>query len=263
MSLRGAGRSLHALRRRSWFYFEHLERVMLRDQLRAARSHATGVLLDVGCGGKPYHDLFEDRVTAHVGLDYPPTHLAVEDVAHEAVADVYGDGARLPIRSGAVDTVLCTQTLEHVPEPWVVMDEIARVIRPGGCLILTAPMEWGLHAEPHDYYRYTEYGLRHLAERSGLEVAYVRPRGGFWALMGQLFSTHVYRKWCTPLSRRGANLAYALVGLFVLPVCALSQVAGASMDRVCRDTHNTMGYIMVARKSAVQERSCAAGGTVD
>jgi SAM-dependent methyltransferase len=234
---------------------------MLRDQLREARPYVSGVLLDIGCGGKPYRVLFEDSVAAYVGLDYPPTHLAVEDVHHVAMADVYGDGARLPIRSGTVDTVLCTQTLEHVPEPWLVVDEIARVLRPDGRLILTAPMAWGVHGEPHDYFRYTKYGLRSLAERSGLDVTYVRPRGGFWALMGQLFSTHVYRKWCTPLSRRGADLAYALVGLFVLPLCAVSQLTGALLDRICRRTDSTMGYIMVARKGTGLEGVGVVGGT--
>ena len=236
---------------------------MLRDQLREAGSYASGVLLDVGCGGKPYRTLFEDRVETYIGLDYPPTHLALEDVGDVAMADVYGDGASLPVRSGTVDTVLCTQTLEHVPEPWVVMDEMARVLCSGGHLILTAPMAWGLHGEPHDFYRYTKYGLRSLAERSGLDVTYVRPRGGFWALAGQLFSTHVYRKWCAPLSRRGAGLAYALVGLFVLPLCAASQVVGALLDRVCLQTDSTMGYVMVARKGMDWGKVPAAGGTAD
>ncbi|MFH1929184.1 MAG: glycosyltransferase [Chloroflexota bacterium] len=244
----GWGRWLHRVRRRSWFYHEHLERVMLRDQLQDALPYASGILLDVGCGGKPYHGLFADRIVGYLGLDYPPTHLAVEEVARVAMADVYGDGAHLPIHSEAVNTVLCTQTLEHVPEPWAVMDEIARVLRPGGHLILTVPLEWGLHGEPYDFYRYTKYGLRHLAERSGLVVKYIRPRGGFWALMGQLHSTQIYGRCLAPLSRRGSNVAYAAVGLFVLPLCALSQACGSLLDRFLPDTRNTMGYIMVARK---------------
>ena len=244
----GWGRWLHRVRRRSWFYHEHLERVMLRDQLRDALPYASGTLLDIGCGGKPYHDLFADKIVGYLGLDYPPTHLAVEEVARVAMADVYGDGAHLPIRSETMDTVLCTQTLEHVPEPWAVMDEIARVLRPGGHLILTVPLEWGLHGEPYDFYRYTMYGLRHLAERSGLVVKYIRPRGGFWALMGQLYSTYIYGRCLAPLSRRGSNVAYAAVGLFVLPLCALSQACGSLLDRFLPDTRNTMGYIMVARK---------------
>lgn len=244
----GWGRWLHRMRRRSWFYHEHLERVMLRDQLRDALPYASGILLDIGCGGKPYHDLFADRIVGYLGLDYPPTHLAVEEVARVAMADVYGDGAHLPIRTGAVDTVLCTQTLEHVPEPWTVMDEIARVLRPGGHLILTVPLEWGLHGEPYDFYRYTMYGLRHLAERSGLVVKYIRPRGGFWALMGQLYSTHTYGRCLAPLSRRGSNVAYAAVGLFVLPLCALSQACGSLLDWLLPDTRATMGYVMVAGK---------------
>jgi len=244
----GWGRWVHHVQKRSWFYYEHLERVMLRDQLRDALPYASGILLDIGCGGKPYRDLFADRIEGYLGLDYPQTHLAVAEVARVAMADAYGDGEHLPIRSEVVDTVLCTQMLEHVPEPWAVMDEIARVLRPGGYLILTVPLAWGLHGEPYDFYRYTRYGLRHLAERSGLVVKYIRPRGGFWALTGQLYSTHIYGRWLAPLSRRGSNVAYAAVGLFVLPLCALSQVCGVLLDRLLPDTRATMGYVMVARK---------------
>jgi len=250
----GWGKWLHRVRRRSWFYHEHLERVMLRDQLRDALPYASGILLDLGCGGKPYYDLFANRIMGYLGLDYPPTHLAVEEVARVAMADVYGDGAHLPLRSEIVDTVLCTQTLEHVPEPWTVMDEIARVLRPGGHLILTVPLEWGLHGEPYDFYRYTMYGLRHLAERSGLVVKYIRPRGGFWALTGQLYSTHIYGRCLASLSRRGSNVAYAAVGLFVLPLCALSQACGSLLDRFLPDTRATMGYVMVAKKEEEEEQ---------
>lgn len=67
-----------------------------------------------------------------------------------------------------------------------------RVLKPGGCLILTSPQVWGLHEEPNDFYRYTRYGLAYLAENCGLEVVSLQARGGYWAMVGQRTSSFVH-----------------------------------------------------------------------
>ena len=73
----------------------------------------------------------------------------------------------LPFGDRSFETVFSSQVLEHVPEPWRMVEDMARVLKPGGHLILTAPHIWGLHEVPHDYFRFTSYGLQHLARRAG------------------------------------------------------------------------------------------------
>lgn len=239
------GRWLHSLRRRSWFFYEHVERELLWASLEEAKHYASGILLDVGCGEKQYEAIFSDRITAYYGLDHPDTqHLT----GGEPTCDIYGDGLHLPIATDSVDTVLCTQVLEHSAEPWVMMEELARVLRPGGYLIVTAPGEWRIHGEPYDFYRFTRCGLKYLAERSGLEVEYIRQRGGFWLSRGQALSSTLYTVFCSPYSMRGENFRYALICLFVLPLCAISQWIGVLLDRIQYIDHSTLGYILVARK---------------
>jgi SAM-dependent methyltransferase len=102
-------------------------------------------------------------------------------------ADVFADSLRLPFAEGAFDTAIATQVLEHLGRPVDFLQEIARVLRPGGVLILSAPMTWPLHEEPHDYFRYTIHGLRRLARDAGLEVLAEVPRGGAAATLGQMF----------------------------------------------------------------------------
>lgn len=152
-----------------------LERHLTRDVRDALAAHARGLVVDVGCGGRPY-EAFVPSGARYVGFDATPTLGSRPDGWARADA--------IPLASGIAQLVLCTQVLEHVPNPAECVREMARVLAPGGCLVITAPQAWNLHEAPHDYFRYTRYGLTSLCERAGLEVTEVRPQGGLWALVG-------------------------------------------------------------------------------
>ncbi|PWG74541.1 SAM-dependent methyltransferase, partial [Enterococcus hirae] len=79
------------------------------------------------------------------------------------------------IRSGAFDTVLCTQVLEHVRDPKKALQELPRVLRPGGVLILSAPHLSMVHDAPHDYFRYTGFGLAELLDNCGFRAERIVP----------------------------------------------------------------------------------------
>jgi len=85
----------------------------------------------------------------------------------------------IPVENGRYDVVLCTQVLEHVAEPWEVFLELNRVLKPRGRLLLTAPLCWDEHEKPYDFYRYTQFGLSHLATRAGFEVQSLEWLEGF------------------------------------------------------------------------------------
>ena len=248
------GKRLNRIWESSWFFSEQLEKRLIERSLREAREFATGDLLDIGCGQKPYKALLGDRVQRHLGIDYPDTvgqHMSSGYDSPEV--DIYAAGEALPLRPGSMDTVLCTQVLEHTPEPDRMMAEMARVLKVGGHLILTAPLEWGLHQAPHDYYRYTRHGLAYLAEKHGLRVIYIRQRGGLWVVLGQRWSAYLYDAYSRPLRRRGKRLLFALSALVTLPACAITQLLALAMDRIQPIETNTLGYIMVAAKPRREE----------
>jgi SAM-dependent methyltransferase len=138
------------------------EWLVLRENQRNVASaldrFTSGRLLDLGCGSKPFER--RGQGIEWVGFD-------VEDNPY---ADVHGNATELPFPAESFDCVLATQVLEHVDDPAGMLCECARVLRPKGLLILSAPQYWELHEEPHDYFRFTEYGLRLLCRRAGLTV---------------------------------------------------------------------------------------------
>jgi SAM-dependent methyltransferase len=105
------------------------------------------------------------------------TSIDIEDRSGDLdlIADIQDLHA---LSSNSFDTVLCSQVLEHVPRPWDALSEIARVLRPDGRLLLTVPHLSMIHEAPHDYYRYTQYGLRSLCVSNGLTVETIQPTGG-------------------------------------------------------------------------------------
>jgi SAM-dependent methyltransferase len=135
-----------------------------------------GDLLDVGCGERPYAGYFT-HVKSQRACDFDAKRGPVD---FECPAD------RVPLPDASLDSILCTEVLEHVPDPDAVWREFHRLLRPGGKVLLTTPMYWPSHEEPYDFYRYPHFGLRRLAKDSGFEVVKLLPRGGVWAFLGQV-----------------------------------------------------------------------------
>ena len=122
---------------------------------RFVRAHASdGLTLDIGAQNGPYAACFPNRVA----VDIRPGHGV----------RILGDAQALPLADAAFDVVLCTEVLEHLPEPQRAIDEMRRVLRPGGLLLLTTRFLFPIHDAPHDYFRFTKYGLRHLLR--GFEI---------------------------------------------------------------------------------------------
>ena len=142
----------------------HLARTRIFWSLKASADHLTGRLLDVGCGSKPYRSLFT-KCTSYEGLDIDQPRNRERNIA-----DHFYDGKNFPFPSAVFDSVLCSQVLEHVYEPEPFCQELARVLRPNGYLLLTVPFVWDEHEQPWDCRRYTSYGLRELMLRSGFEI---------------------------------------------------------------------------------------------
>jgi SAM-dependent methyltransferase len=200
--------------------FKWLAARKLAATIAAAAPAAHGRLLDVGCGGRRFAHYFDGRVTRYIGFDYPVTFYAEKNQV-----DVFGDGLRLPFRDDSFDTVVCFEVLEHVKDGAQLTSELARVVRPGGTVILTVPFLWGEHCQPHDYARYTVFGVRELFSRAGLAIRNQQRVGGYWTVAGQRLCYHL-----EPIYQRLGRWMHTSLSFMVLLCASLLEQLDPSKD---------------------------------
>jgi SAM-dependent methyltransferase len=197
-------------------------------------AHARGALLDLGCGTVPLYGLYAPRVDSVTCVDWGASPHATNHIDIEADLST-----ALPLADAAYDTVLLSDVLEHVPEPRLLWREIARVLRPGGRLLMNVPFLYGLHELPHDYFRYTRFALERMAQEAGFEVLELRPVGGSLHVMADLMAKHLVH---VPVA--GATLAAGLQGVVsLLDRTALgARIADKTAERF------PSGYFLVAAR---------------
>lgn len=131
------------------------------EQLSAELRVGPGArVLDYGCADQPYRSFFADDVEV-VAADLPGNPVATLHL--EA-------GGTVPAADASFDAVVSTQVLEHVSDPALYLAECARVLRPGGRLLLSTHGTYYFHPDPVDYWRWTCQGLRRVVAEAGLEV---------------------------------------------------------------------------------------------
>jgi SAM-dependent methyltransferase len=141
-------------------------------------------------------------VLAELGVEHHSMDVEQRASGVHFVADLQ-DMALVP--EGHFDTVLCSEVSEHVPHPERALAEIARVLHPGGKVLVTVPYLSRLHEEPHDYYRHTSHGLQFLLEGAGFRVLEIAPTDSVFSFLGHQVSTAVVvGLWHVPLLRQVA-----------------------------------------------------------
>lgn len=157
------------------------------NSIKFALHYARGTLLDVGCGRMPYKKEFLPCVDKYIGLDHPE---AAKYYKGKEKPDILADSTQIPLPDNSCDTVTCFQVLEHLPEPIKALEEMRRVLKKNGRIIISTIQFYPLHDEPYDYYRYTKYGLSHLLHHVNLVELKHREEGNVFTLIFQ--SLNIY-----------------------------------------------------------------------
>lgn len=142
----------------------------------AASLPSGSIVLDAGAGDQPYRRFF--------------AHCTYEAADFEKVDKPYAkstyvcDLGSVPVENERFDAVIFNQVMEHLPEPLVVLKELRRILKPRGVIMCTAPFFYEEHEQPYDYFRYTQFGWRHLMGKAGFEVMRLDWMEGYLGTVG-------------------------------------------------------------------------------
>jgi SAM-dependent methyltransferase len=203
----GRERLYPSLTNPSWLVLRERRRLFQR-WISALGSGQLSVL-DVGGRIQPYRVLLDGRLRKYVGVDLRQSPLV----------DVVARAEQIPLASGQFDLVICTQLLEYVPEPGVVIAEIQRLLRPGGCLWLSAPSVW-VRDSDEECWRFLPHGLRQLL--SAFNHVEVVPEGG--SIVGFFRTINA----CLDMFVRYAGLR----AIFRHTLCPVVNLSGLLLDRL-------------------------------
>ena len=135
--------------------------------------HATGALLDHGCGQAPLYGMYRARTSDVTAIDWEHSPHDISYVDH--AVDLNG---RLPFDDGRFDTIVSSDVIEHLWNPLLVFQELSRVLKPGGKLIVGTPFNYWMHERPHDYFRWTPHAIQKLGAETRLETLELYACGG-------------------------------------------------------------------------------------
>ena len=174
------------------------------------------LVLDAGAGHAPYKELF-----GHAQYE-TADFQQVADKKYAAITYVC-DLKRIPVDDNRFDFIVFNQCMEHLPEPQLVLAELYRVLKAGGKMIYTGPLFYEEHEQPYDFYRYTQFGLRHLFNSTGFVIERLDWLEGYFGTVGYQLNCMSRYLPANPRHFKGS-----LVGYLLAPIMALLKMQFAA-----------------------------------
>jgi ubiquinone/menaquinone biosynthesis C-methylase UbiE len=222
-------------------YFNDYNRDKFVYEIAKAISVGSKVL-DAGAGTGKYKSLF-----AH--CDYKAQDFgSYEGVDHKyGYLDYVSDITAIPVEDSTFDWIICTEVLEHIPRPDLALREFARILRPGGALVLTAPLGSGIHMAPYHFYGgFTPYWYMHFLSKYGFELEACLPNGGFFKHYAQESQRLLFM--LTPNTKISRCLFWPAKSLLAIWFRIIIPIFCHFLDRLDVKREFTVGYLVKARK---------------
>ena len=166
------------------FYF--LRKGLLKG-IKKNKGYIKGIVLDFGCGNKPYKDLF--NFENYIGLD-------IEKSGHGHTnenIDIFYDGKKIPFKDEYFDSIFSSEVLEHVENLNEILEEIYRVLKRDSYALITSPFIWDEHEVPYDFVRFTSFGINSLFEKHNFKVINIDKSTNNVETIFQMINAYIYQ----------------------------------------------------------------------
>jgi SAM-dependent methyltransferase len=199
------------------------------------KDHVRGNLIDLGCGRVPLYEAYNKYASTCTCADWENSSHKNQHLDY--VCDL---NQLLPFKDEEFDTIILSDVLEHIKYPGNLWTEMARILTPGGKVILNVPFFYKLHEIPHDYFRYTQYALENFAAHSALKIILLKPIGGVPEILTDITSKNIIR-----IPAIGKYMA-----MFIQQICSIfiKTSVGKKLSKKT-GTQFPLGYFMIVEKS--------------
>jgi len=218
------------LSRSSWLIAE----ITAKFYSRYLKYYCKGNLLDLGCGDVPLYEAYKDLVTDVTCVDWNAGHK--ENIHVDFAFDL---SKPIPLDSQRYDTIILSDVLEHIPNPESLWNELYRLLKPNGNLIINTPFYYWIHASPFDYYRYTEAALKRFARKAKIRIIIIKSLGGSPIVLADLLAKNLD---CLP--KKGGYLALLVQNLAYLFV----KTSIGKRFSVATESTFPIGYFLIGKK---------------
>lgn len=209
-------------------------------------------VLDVGAGGCPHRKLFSH--CEYFSQDF--VQLSDSQIQNEmgyGKIDYVSDILNIPVPDKSFDVILCTEVIEHIPDPISAIKEISRILKPGGTLLITAPLQSGLHQEPYHFYGgYTKYWYQKFLKENDFSELNIEPNGTLHTTYFALGLTII--KLFLEVLVYNKSLIHKLIALISLIIFSpiiliLNPIFCFFWEKMYHEKGFTAGYHVLAKKS--------------
>lgn len=187
------------------------------------------MVLNIGSGG---------TIAEQIEGNLPDQTIKVTstDIDPDRNPDVVDDLVNSNLPNHAYDCVICAEVIEHVVDPVKAVENLYRVLKPGGICLVTTPYMFPTHDAPHDYFRYTEFGLRLLFKE--FQIVSIEGKTRWWETLLLQFWRMMW------IGSTATKVAVWLVSIILLPIIPFLYLLSSANKNLAM----TAGFVTVLRK---------------
>jgi SAM-dependent methyltransferase len=226
------GRQPHA----TLFSFNYFNRLHANDYFRrlAKRLERNDyVVVDIGAGSSPYFDYLRGHIAEYIAIDSKNSLPAVET---RPIRQLEGVAEFVPMPDSSADIVVSNQVLEHVLDVDKAVQEVYRVLKPGGTFVGSVPHISPVHLEPYDFRRFTDLGVTQILEKHGFQRVEVEGNCGVFGAAAMMIGMDLV------LSRRISDRSQEFsmtAAMLLFPLIGAMNAAALALDFVYGDKNRS------------------------
>jgi SAM-dependent methyltransferase len=193
-------------------------------------------ILDAGAGECRYKSYFKHA-------NYVSQDLCIGDASWDfSEVDIISEIYAIPVKSGSFENILCMEVMEHLKYPDLAFKEFNRILKPGGKLFMVCPLTWQEHQTPYDYFRYTRYALKMLAEDNGFKIKEIQPMGGRFLVLSQIIIEIFNLSFASLFRKKYLKYVAFVYGIILYPFIFTLVLCLYFLDKTDKDRFLTMQY---------------------